>query len=70
LLDESSIPILDFAEIESVDLIVNPYVWEVSGKSGVKGYVSKMYVTIVEDEFEKKYIDVPDSAISAEEDGG
>ena len=63
-LDESMINILDWAEIEHVDMIVRPYEWEVSGKTGVKAYLKSIYVTIREDELEKKYIDVPDSAAS------
>lgn len=54
-LDESTINVLDYAEIEKVDLIVNPYNWSVNGKSGVKAYVKSMYVTIREDALSLKY---------------
>lgn len=54
-LDESTIAMLDYAEIEKVDLIVNPYNWSVNGKSGVKAYVKTMYVIIREDALVRKY---------------
>ena len=54
-LDESTISTLDHADIENVDLIVNPYNWEVNGKSGVKAYVKSRYVTLHEDALASKY---------------
>jgi hypothetical protein len=63
-LGENEIEILDWAEIEKVDLTIRPYHWEVSGKQGVKPYLQAIYITIHEDELEKKYANVPDSAAS------
>lgn len=68
LLDESNIGLLDWADISLVDLVVAPSEWLVSGKSGTKGYVKRMYVTIEEDAFEQKYEDVPIHNTNVEED--
>jgi len=64
-IDEEEINMLDWAEIENVDLTINPSHWEVNGKRGIKGYLRSIYVTIYEDELDEIYSNVPDSAQSS-----
>lgn len=54
-LSEDTVATLDWAEFKTVDLICNPYNWEVGDKSGVKAYLKSLYVTIEEDALELKY---------------
>ena len=59
-LDESLVSLVDGLDIKFADLVLNPYEWNVSGKSGVKAYLKNAYIVLVEDELDQKYRDVPE----------
>ena len=54
-LTEDSVEVLDWADIQTCDLIARGYEWNVNGKTGVKAYLQSMFVTIEEDALERKY---------------
>lgn len=58
-LTEDMVETLDWIEIESCDMILNPYEWTHSGNSGVKAYLKSLFVTMSQDELDLKYQDVP-----------
>jgi hypothetical protein len=54
-LDEESVEVLDWADIQTADLIARGYDWSVNGKTGTKAYLQSLFVTIQEDALERKY---------------
>jgi hypothetical protein len=54
-LNEDTVSMLDWAEIETCDVVLTPYNYNVSGRSGVKAYVKALYATLKVDDLAKKY---------------
>lgn len=55
VIDEDTVGLIDYAEVEKIDLTINPYRWEMENAHGVKAYLKTMYVTIREDELDIEY---------------
>ena len=62
MINEDNVHILDWVEIKEFKLIIRPYNWDVRGETGVKAYLKSLAIIKEEDEIEKEYYDLPDSA--------
>lgn len=58
---EDEIGLLDGMDVANWDLVINPSNWEFNGNKGVKGYLKQAFVTMDENEFELKYMNLPDA---------
>lgn len=54
-LTEETIGDVDDLEIENIDLVIRPYVWEYNGNHGIKAYLKALYVKGEENELSSKY---------------
>lgn len=54
-LSEETIGELDNMDIQYVDVVINPYRWNVRGDTGISGYLSEMYAVVNEARFAHKY---------------
>lgn len=59
---------LDWADIVSADMTVNPYHWDLNGKSGITAYLQTLVVHVLLDPIEAKYAE--EQAVDAEVDEG
>ena len=46
---EDEIKMLDWAEVDKIDLVINPYKYDFGGRTGIKGYLDHMQVWLTED---------------------
>lgn len=60
LMSESNIGTLDKAELENVDLVINPSGWNKGGRTGYMAFLKEAYITIKESSFAEKYRDYYD----------
>lgn len=54
-LGEDEVEMLDWVDIETADITLNPYEWVVNGKSGVKAYLQSLFIKIEEDYLQLKW---------------
>lgn len=68
IVTEATVGVLDYADVASCDMILNPFPWTIKGESGIKPYLAKLYVTIRQDELDRKYSNRFDEEESPDED--
>jgi hypothetical protein len=54
-LGEDEVEMLDWVDIETADVTLNPYEWAVNGKTGVKAYLQSLFIKIEEDYLQQKW---------------
>lgn len=54
-LTESTVSLLDTAEIQNADLSINSYQYDVNGRQGYSAYLKDLYVTIADNPYAEKY---------------
>lgn len=60
----NTVETLDILDIEYVDVVLNPYLWTINDKRGVKAYLRSMYVMITESVLDLKWADYGDDDLA------
>ena len=58
MLDETTVNMIDWADIIKIDLTIRPREYHIPGRDGIKAYLKTMFVTIEEDELAADYADI------------
>lgn len=59
LLDEGSINVLDYADIERATISINPFPWESANGQGIKAYLHKAVIYLREDDLDEEMRNIP-----------
>lgn len=62
-LPEDLVEMVDYADIAHIDLILNPYPYNFNGRSGIKAYLKSIFITINQDELERKYASIEEVSL-------
>ena len=52
--------VFDYVRIKNVDLTLSPFNYDYRGKLGIAAYLNSLFVTVEEDELDRKYADIPE----------
>ena len=64
-LTQDTVDVLDWADIETVDLIAQSYHWSSTQGEGITAYLKSMYVTVREDYLQRKYAELDAEGIDS-----
>lgn len=59
-LPEDQLDALDWVEIETADVVINPFEYNINGNSGVKAYLKELFITQAVSVLEEKYSHIPE----------
>lgn len=68
LIDESEVSILDYEDLQKVDVTIQQSIWHKNGRSGITAYLNKMYAVIGEDYLDKKYNNYQDVSVKPDDE--
>lgn len=64
---EALLGLLDWVDVENLDMTIRGSRWEKGGNGGVKAYVRSLYLTVADDALEQKYGDIEEYHIDPSE---